>query len=177
MYFDFVTFFLILFAYLVPLYISNSSPLIFYSKIPKKFNFPLDFNLEINKKRILGDGKTIFGTLIGISFGTIAGAIYFFISPINLIIPNYLALAFLLALGGVSGDIIESFFKRRIGLKRGESWIVFDQIDFILGGLILSLLLRIPEIEIIVFILILTLFAHPFSNWVAFKIKLKKVPW
>lgn len=171
MYFDFVTFFLILFAYLVPLYISNSSPLLLHGKIP------LDLNLKFNNKRLLGDGKSILGTLVGIIFGTIAGAIYFFISPINLIIPNYLALAFLLALGGISGDIIESFFKRRVGIKRGESWIIFDQIDFVFGGLILSLFLRIPEIEIIVFILILTLFAHPFSNWVAFKIRLKKVPW
>jgi len=171
MYFDFVTFFIIVLAYLIPLYVSNSSPLLFHGKIP------LDLNLKFNKKRLLGDGKSILGTLVGIIFGTCAGMIYFFISPINLVIPNYFVLAFLLALGGVSGDIIESFFKRRIGIKRGEAWLGFDQTDFILGGLIMSLIFRIPEIEVVIFILILTLFAHPFSNWVAFKIKLKKVPW
>jgi CDP-2,3-bis-(O-geranylgeranyl)-sn-glycerol synthase len=47
------------------------------------------------------------------------------------------------------GDIVESFFKRRIGLSRGEKWLGFDQIDFIIGGLLLSLFVRVPEIELL----------------------------
>jgi len=40
--------------------------------------------------------------------------------------------------GALIGDIVESFFKRRIGKVRGQDWIPFDQLDFILGALFFS---------------------------------------
>ena len=39
------------------------------------------------------------------------------------------------------GDIIASFFKRRIGKDRGQDWIPVDQLDFILGVLFFSFLM------------------------------------
>ncbi|KAA0006124.1 MAG: CDP-archaeol synthase, partial [Thermoplasmata archaeon] len=39
--------------------------------------------------------------------------------------------------GALLGDIVESFFKRRVGKERGEDWIPFDQVDFLIGALIL----------------------------------------
>ncbi len=170
MYLDY-TFFLIFFAYVIPLYISNSSPVFLHGKIP------LDFNLKFNQKRILGDGKSILGTMVGIIAGTFAGTLFSFFFQINTLIPNYFALAFLLSFGAMFGDIVESFFKRRIGLKRGEKWLIFDQVDFIIGGLLFSLIVRIPEIEIIIILLFITFFVHKYSNLFAFKLKLKKVPW
>jgi len=171
MYLDYFSFLIIFLAYVIPLYISNSAPIVLHGRIP------VDLNLKFNKKRLLGDGKSILGTLVGIIAGFTAGLIFAVVFPINNLIPNYFCLAFLLAFGGVMGDIIESFFKRRIGLKRGEQWLIFDQIDFILGGLLLSLIVRIPEIELILILLIVTFFMHRISNYFAYKIKLKKVPW
>jgi CDP-2,3-bis-(O-geranylgeranyl)-sn-glycerol synthase len=46
-----------------------------------------------------------------------------------------------ISMGALFGDIVESFFKRRIGKERGESWYPFDQLDFVLGALILALLM------------------------------------
>ena len=48
---------------------------------------------------------------------------------------------FSLCFGALCGDIIESFFKRRVGKNRGENWIIFDQLDFILGAVFLSFLM------------------------------------
>ena len=53
-----------------------------------------------------------------------------------LMIPLVLSLCF----GALLGDIVESFFKRRAGKERGEDWIPFDQLDFLLGALFLSFL-------------------------------------
>ena len=39
------------------------------------------------------------------------------------------------------GDIIASFFKRRIGKDRGQDWVPVDQLDFILGVLFFSFLM------------------------------------
>ena len=50
---------------------------------------------------------------------------------------------FSICIGALLGDIIESFFKRRIGKSRGENWIPFDQIDFILGVLFFTFITSI----------------------------------
>jgi CDP-2,3-bis-(O-geranylgeranyl)-sn-glycerol synthase len=164
-------FFLII-AYAVPMYIANASPIILHGKKP------LDFGKSFFGKRFLGDGKTILGTLIGILFGTLAGFLFaLFYNNIFILIPNYLLLSFLLAFGAITGDIIESFLKRRFGFKSGQKCFLFDQIDFILGGLLFSLIILFPRIEIIIILFFATIFIHSGTNVIAFKLGLKKVPW
>ena len=46
-----------------------------------------------------------------------------------------------------------------------------------MGGLILSLVVRLPEVEVVLFLLIVTVFIHMVTNVIAFKLKLKRVPW
>ena len=55
--------------------------------------------------------------------------------------PMMIPITFSLCFGALCGDIIESFFKRRIGKNRGENWIILDQLDFILGALMFSFLM------------------------------------
>ncbi|MDD3083808.1 MAG: CDP-2,3-bis-(O-geranylgeranyl)-sn-glycerol synthase [Candidatus ainarchaeum sp.] len=163
---------IIIFAYVVPLYFANASPIIVHGKIP------LDFGKKVGGERILGKGKTILGTLSGIFFGSIAGFVFSFIYPnVFLIIPNYLLLSFFLSFGAIIGDICESFFKRRFGFKSGQKCIIFDQIDFIIGGLIFSFLILMPKLEVIIILLFATIFVHSITNIIAFKLGLKKVPW
>jgi len=102
-------------------------------------------------RRLLGDGKTWRGLIVGaflgmtIGFGlTIAARIinaseYGFLE-LNTFLggPGNIFILFSLCFGGLLGDITESFFKRRIGKDRGEDWFVFDQLDFIIGALVLS---------------------------------------
>jgi CDP-2,3-bis-(O-geranylgeranyl)-sn-glycerol synthase len=159
-------------AYIVPMYLANATPIIIHGKKP------LDFGKTIFGKRILGKGKSILGTLAGIAVGSIAGIIFSIIFPnILLLIPNYLTLSILLASGAMFGDIFESFLKRRFGFKSGQKCFLFDQIDFVLGGLILSFIILIPKIELILIILFVTIFIHTLTNIIAFKFGLKKVPW
>src|SRR5688500_17167537 len=41
--------------------------------------------------------------------------------------PWYLLVAYAMGLGALTGDAVESFFKRRTGRDRGEKWFPFDQ--------------------------------------------------
>ena len=162
----------ILALYVIPLYIANSSPVLAHGKIP------LDFNKKIHGQPIFGKGKTILGTLAGIIAGTGVGAIIYLIFPqVGQIIPNYLQLAFLLALGAIMGDLVKSFFKRRFLIKSGEKWELADQLDFVFGGLVFSLFVRLPEWWLVLLLFIATFFIHKIMNWVAYKLKLKQVPW
>ncbi|MDD3160066.1 MAG: CDP-2,3-bis-(O-geranylgeranyl)-sn-glycerol synthase [Candidatus ainarchaeum sp.] len=162
----------LLFSYVIPMYIANSSPVIIHGKTP------IDFGKNFKGKRILGNGKSIVGAIAGIFCGTIAGLVFSLIFPsIFIVIPNYLFFAFILSIGAISGDIIKSFFKRRMGIESGKEWIIADQLDFVVGAIALSLIIRIPEWQIIVCLLIFTLIIHRLTNYLAFNLKLKNVPW
>jgi CDP-2,3-bis-(O-geranylgeranyl)-sn-glycerol synthase len=162
-------------AYAVPMYFANAAPLLsfnYHSKIP------IDFGKKIGKERIFGKGKTWLGTEIGILSGLAAACIFGFALPaVYEIIPNYFAVSALLAIGAVLGDIAKSFLKRRIGIESGEMWIFADQLDFIAGGFLLSAAVRSPEIIVVAVIVVATIFIHIITNFAAFKMRIKKVPW
>ncbi len=143
---------LILFAlwFFLPAGLANASPVI-ANKIPvlRKWNLPLDFGAKFRGKRVFGDSKTWRGLLVGIIVATItlslqvwafnnfgwaqdiAININYFILPVYVLGP-------LFAIGALGGDAIESFVKRQRGIKPGQSWFPFDQLDYIIGGLIAS---------------------------------------
>jgi CDP-2,3-bis-(O-geranylgeranyl)-sn-glycerol synthase len=80
--------------------------------------------------------------------------------------------------GIVAGDHIKSFFKRRIGIPPGERWWPFDQLDFVVGGLLaVSLLLGwkvwITAIAIVPFVLAL----NSTVNRLGYTLGLRKVPY
>jgi len=130
----------------LPAYIANASALLVGG------GAPIDFGKNWRDgRRILGDGKTwrglITGAVVGMTggFGLSVVAKYAALSDfaflgINdftgfpLMIPIIASICF----GALIGDIVESFFKRRIGKVRGQDWIPFDQLDFILGALFFS---------------------------------------
>lgn len=105
--------------------------------IPKLRNlsYPMDFFLTWRGKRILGEHKTIRGLFFGIIGGILTAYILksFYGNSINPII-----LGALLGSGAILGDSVKSFFKRQMNIGPGDSFIFFDQIDYIVGGLILS---------------------------------------
>ena len=133
---------------IIPAYIANASALLIGG------GKPIDFGRTYKDgRRLLGDGKTWRGLLVGTFIGVTAGfglsvaakyaALYNF--PIYLSdftgFPYMIPILFSICFGALLGDIIESFFKRRVGKNRGEDWIPFDQLDFIIGVLVVTFLM------------------------------------
>ena len=114
----------------------------------KRYHYPADFYLRFKGKRLLGNHKTLRGFFIG-TISSIIG-VYLQLILIHLIpeitfglMINYdnvnpIYLGFVLGFGALLGDSVKSFFKRRRGLVPGQSWIFFDQVDYIVGGILLS---------------------------------------
>ena len=182
----------------LPAYIANASALLVGG------GKPIDFGKNWKDgRRILGDGKTWQGLISGAFVGITGGfafsivAIYANNSEFSFLglsdfgrYPLMIPIVASICFGALLGDIIESFFKRRIGRDRGEDWIPFDQIDFISGALILCFLIAgllqilgftsnnwfTDNLEIwhILVLLILTPFFHIFSNYVNKKIRARK---
>ena len=134
---------------IIPAYIANGCAVLVGG------GTPIDFGKKYKDgRRILGDGKTwrglFFGAFIGMigGFGLSVGAKFISNTEFAFIglndftgFPLMIPIIFSITFGALLGDIIESFFKRRIGKKRGEGWIPFDQLDFILGVLFFSFLM------------------------------------
>lgn len=153
--------------YISPAYIANSSAALFGGDLP------IDLGKNWRGKRILGEGKTYRGFLTGLILGSLVGI------PLYLISNNFeiLVLAFLVSLGALLGDIVASFFKRRIGLERGSPAPILDQLDFVMGAVVLGSLVRVPGESVFIFIILVTPIVHLTSNLLGYSLDLKEDPW
>jgi len=159
--------------FILPAYIANSIPVLLGG------GPPVDGGKTWTDGRpILGKGKTIRGTLVAIAAATIIGALYQFFPPAGTLSGQItILLGFIMGIGTVLGDIIGSFLKRRINLKRGATLPIVDQDGFVLVTLILvNFITRIP-LEYWIFLLVLTPFVHLAFNVIAYFAKWKDVPY
>lgn len=146
--------------------------------------YPMDFGKKWRGKRILGDHKTFRGLFFGIVAAVIIVLVqkilyedvFFFreLSIVNYSSINVLLLGFLLGLGALIGDAVESFFKRRCSIAPGRSWFPWDQMDFIVGSLVFCMFIFIPPWEVIGLLIVLVPILHILINRVAYMLKLQK---
>lgn len=163
---------------MIPAYISNPMAVVLGG------GTPIDHGKNWKDgRRILGDGKTIRGLVGGTICGIIAGILQILISPGDPFIIPTLTAVITLSLGALLGDIIKSFFKRRIGFTRGAHLPLIDQLDFVVGAWVLTYIfepkwfIEAFNIEIMITVLILTPIFHRLTNIFGYRIKLKKEPW
>jgi CDP-2,3-bis-(O-geranylgeranyl)-sn-glycerol synthase len=96
----------------------------------------------------------------------------------------------ILGFAALVGDAVKSFFKRRRGKDRGAPWVPFDQLDFVVFGLLAAFLAGpflladgwlwaalLDDWVVLATILALTPFLHFLVNVVGYVLKLKDVPW
>ncbi|WGI16912.1 CDP-2,3-bis-(O-geranylgeranyl)-sn-glycerol synthase [Methanonatronarchaeum sp. AMET-Sl] len=164
----------------IPAYVPNSTAVLFQGKTP------IDFNKDfIDGNRLLGDGKTIRGFIGGGLCGTITGGIQIYLAP-TLGLPDFNTNIFLvasLAFGALLGDMFFSFLKRRLNKKRGSPFPGVDQLDFLIGALLVTWLLYpswfttnfTPQVLLVVFVL--TPVIHISVNLIAYKLGYKNEPW
>ncbi|MBC7115005.1 MAG: CDP-2,3-bis-(O-geranylgeranyl)-sn-glycerol synthase [Archaeoglobi archaeon] len=150
---------------------------------------PIDFGKRFSDgRRILGDGKTFRGLFFGTLSGMVAGVLENFLAPILGMpsfgdFPEFIIVIFSLSFGAMLGDIIKSFFKRRLGFERGAMFPIADQLDFVAGSLLLCYLLAPSWFsssftkEVIITVLLITPLLHLSVNFIGYKIGKKDVPW
>ena len=152
--------------FIFPAYCANATPVL--AGGGTRMDFGKNF---FDGKRIFGNNKTFrgffFGLAIGISVGLMECAAFHF--PI--------LFAVLIPLGALLGDLTGAFLKRRIGIAPGGLLPIVDQIDFVVGAVVFSIPLAIINWEAAVTVLLITPPIHLFTNFLAYKLKLKKHPW
>ncbi|MFZ2456705.1 MAG: CDP-2,3-bis-(O-geranylgeranyl)-sn-glycerol synthase [Candidatus Altiarchaeia archaeon] len=182
--------------FIFPAYLANSAPVdVSQIKSLKKYGTPIDGGKTFRGKRILGDGKTWRGFYAGIIAGTLVGLVQ---TAIQQSLANdysnlpqmSVALAFMISLGALVGDMAESFLKRQMNLKPGAPLPLFDQLDFVFGAVFFAwawIVISTGQIagafegmlgwSRFLLILLITPLMHLITNFIAWAWKLKKDPW
>ncbi len=111
------------FHFYLPALAANLSLYLLWAFFGRSIVMPSDFGGRWGEQRIIGDGRGLSGLpTVLIVAGLVGG------------LQGRPTEAFYLALGVSLGTILNSFIKRRLGMKRGQPWRPWDQIDFILGA-------------------------------------------
>jgi CDP-2,3-bis-(O-geranylgeranyl)-sn-glycerol synthase len=155
--------------FIFPAYCANATPVL--AGGGPKMDFGRSF---YDGKRIFGNNKTFrgffFGWAVGIGVGLVEGLVFGF--------QHYPVLfSVLIPLGALLGDLTGAFLKRRIGIAPGGLLPIVDQVDFVVGAIVFSIPLAIISWELAVTVLLITPPIHLFTNYLAYKMKLKRNPW
>jgi CDP-2,3-bis-(O-geranylgeranyl)-sn-glycerol synthase len=150
---------------------------------------PIDGGRTVGGRRLLGDGKTWRGTAAGWAVGAALALALNQLAPaasdvLAVGLPEFpLAAVFALPLGAMVGDIGASFLKRRIGRERGAPFPGIDQLDFVVGALLLTAPVAFDwftdtfTVPVLAVVLLLTPVLHVATNGLAYTLGLKDEPW
>lgn len=169
---------------LLPASLSNMSPILAKKLIPN-WNTPVDFGKRCRGQEIFGSHKTYRGFAIG----TLAGLLVFYIQQIifrhnpfirSISLIDYQSISTLfgawLGFCALLGDLLKSFFKRRLKIAPGKAWLFFDEVDWIVGALLGVSVIYVPSLKLISASLIIGVSLHFIIRWIAFILGLVSEP-
>ncbi|MCA9331321.1 CDP-archaeol synthase [Candidatus Saccharibacteria bacterium] len=166
------------FWFFLPAGIANAAPL-FACRLPilKDWNTPIDLGKTWRGKPIFGANKTWRGLLFGTFVAALVGLLQYRVITSSVestffIVISTAALGF----GALAGDAVESFFKRQIGVKPGDKWFPFDQIDYIIGGLLAVSPFVSLQIDDVLRVLVIYFGLHLITSYIGYLIGFKKTP-
>jgi len=174
--------------FFLPGYIANMCPVVFWKT--KRLDFlkkPIDGGNKFGNHQLFGEHKTYFGFVVGVLGAVFTGLLQSFVYS-HFVDSHWLflfpysyffvfLLSFFMGFGALLGDLLKSFIKRRFRIPDGASFFPFDQLDFVIGGLLLVSLLYIPRWDYILVLFILTPTLHLSANFFGYKLGLKNVWW
>lgn len=152
---------------ILPAYTTNAAPILFGG------GRQIDFNRRfIDGEPILGGNKTVRGLIGGLAVGVIVSLAQALLFRMEL-----LAMGLLLTIGAVAGDLAGAFLKRRLKIRPGDPLPLVDQLDFMVGAILLTYpVYKIPN-TVLMLILLITPPIHLLTNMAAFRLGLKSTFW
>jgi CDP-2,3-bis-(O-geranylgeranyl)-sn-glycerol synthase len=168
---------------MLPAYVPNNAAVLFGG------GPPIDGGRTMGGRRLLGDGKTWRGTAVGWVAGAAVGAALNTVhdpiaDAVGVSLPVFpLAALLALPLGAMLGDIGASFLKRRTGRERGAPFPGVDQLDFVVGALLITVVAapgwftETFTLPVLAVVIVATPLLHIGTNAIAYLLGLKDEPW
>jgi len=149
-----------------------------------KIAVPVDLGRKWRGAEIFGKNKTYRGLAVGAITGVlVAGlqaALFFnfnFFAKSTIVDYGYVNFAlfgFLMGTGALVGDLVKSFIKRRLGKPSGKPWFPWDQLDWIIGAMVLSSIAFVPPADVAIVTAVIYVGVHLCSDRIVCMMGIKK---
>lgn len=155
---------------MAPAYVANMAP--------PFVRFWPGWNRPISERR-LGSHKTVVGGLAGVAAALVVAFVQARVAWGGSLVDyaRWPLLGLLLGVGAIGGDAGKSFLKRRRGIPAGGRWIPADQLDFVIGALVLVepiARLSVPDIGLV---FIVTFVGDVLVNQISFRLGVRETAW
>ena len=156
--------------FMAPAYCANMAPP--FARFWPGWNRPIN-------ARSLGSHKTTVGAVGGVLVATAVALLQSRLGWRGSIVDydQWLLVGLLLGVGAMGGDLAKSYVKRRVGIAPGSRWVPADQLDFVIGALVLiAPMARIGWLDVTL-ILAISFVGDLAVNQVAFRLGVRDTAW
>jgi CDP-2,3-bis-(O-geranylgeranyl)-sn-glycerol synthase len=130
--------------FLLPAGAANVAPVVAAAALPR-YDWPVDFGATARGRRLFGSHKTWRGLTTGVLAAMMVFALQQTLFEVEVVREisyfDYTSHSWLLGawMGSAAllGDLVKSAVKRQINVAPGRAWLPFDQIDWLLGTILL----------------------------------------
>ncbi|MGH7276562.1 MAG: CDP-archaeol synthase [Candidatus Rokuibacteriota bacterium] len=156
--------------FMAPAYVANMAPP--FVRYWKGWNRPIS-------ERRLGSHKTVVGFAVGVLAAVLVAFLQSRLAWNGALVADggWLDLGVRMGAGAMAGDCVKSFFKRRRGVAPGGTWIPFDQLDFVVGALVLVWLRAALAWGDLAIILVLSFGGHILVNHLGYWLGVRDARW
>lgn len=163
--------------FFLPAGTANIAPIL-AKRLPiiRRWKAPIDGGLQLRGKRLLGNNKSWRGLVTAVLAGAVTGAIVYPLISESSSTMEHLLIGGVIGFGAILGDAVESFFKRQRGVKSGDSWLFFDQVDYVIGALLFGMLFARFSLTVYAAIISFYFIGHLVMTYVGFLLGLKEKP-
>ena len=155
---------------MAPAYLANMTPP--FTRFWRGWNRPVS-------ERWLGSHKTVVGAVAGVIVAVMTAWLQASLGWRGGIVDygRWPLVGLLLGVGAMAGDVAKSYFKRRLRIAPGARWIPADQLDFVIGALVLiAPLARLAWLDVAAIVAI-SFLGDVAVNHVAFWLGVRDTKW
>lgn len=155
---------------MAPAYLANMTPP--FTRFWRGWNRPVS-------ERWLGSHKTVVGAVAGVIVAVMTAWLQASLAWRGGIVDygRWPLVGLLLGVGAMAGDVAKSYFKRRLRIAPGARWIPADQLDFVIGALVLiAPLARLAWLDVAAIVAI-SFLGDVAVNHVAFWLGVRDTKW
>ncbi len=151
----------------LPAYVANMAPVVAKRlRLFQSLERPLDGGRRFRGQPLFGAHKTLRGVVVGVAAALVTAGLQRWAAMRGSVLaeltefpyPAVSPILWGLALGGgaLLGDLAKSFLKRRFGIPPGRRWFPWDQLDLILGAMLLGWLVYPIPVPTLLVVLVAT---------------------
>lgn len=169
----------------LPVAVSNMAPVLCKNQL-QFLAVPVDGGRVFHGKALFGDHKTWRGIVVATLTGGLVFALQVWLTRQFPSVSQWsffdisqapLWFGFAFGFAAIFGDLVKSFFKRRVDIAPGDTWFPFDQVDLVVFSTLVAALVFPLTWQIVAAAFFTGIVLHVVVNRIGFWLHIKDTPW